>query len=128
MRAVQRLAASAVVLAQIAIVLGEDPKRTTPAIPKTVTVKEVLAIIEKAELTSQGCGGGTWNGEEWGFYLNSYKPLKLPWNSEPQRVKAGFAYGIRNQTHLIQFTGPGFHYERLTDVPHLTLKPAADPK
>jgi len=92
------------------------------AIPKTITVKEVLAIIGKTEVTGQGCGGGDWNGEIWGFYLNSYKPMKLPWDSEPQLVKARFVYhGMPDEHHLIEFSGAGFRYRRSTDDPKLTL-------
>jgi hypothetical protein len=81
-----------------------------------------LAILARSEVTGQGCGGATWNGEPWSFYISSYKPVALPWTSKPEEVSAGFVYGKKPvQHHLIEFSGPGFRYRRETDTATLTL-------
>src|SRR5262245_54348016 len=127
----QALGALALLFAAIAAINGEEPKPATNALPKTLTVKEVLAIIGKTKITGQGCGDCTWNGESRGAYFNIYKSMKLPWDTEPRRVEAGFADGNGgkgSESHLFEFNGPGFRYERLTDVPELTLKPPTEKK
>src|SRR5262245_32621941 len=124
----QALVTAALLAISITAISGEEPKAAANAPPKTLSVKEALALISKAELTGQGCGAATWNGEQWSYFVNGYKPIKLPWESEPQRVMAGFAYGLRMESHLIDFSGPGFRYKRLTDVPDLTLQPPAEAK
>ena len=119
-----------VVAAGVLLLNFSGQARDEDSLPKTITVKSALAIIQKAEVSGQGCGGGTWNGESWGFYLNMYKDLvMLPWSLEPQKVQAGFVYGRTPvEHHLIEFSGPGFRYRRSTDVPLLTLVPAEPPK
>jgi len=108
----------------LAVLDAEDPKPATNALPTKLTVKEVLAIIGKTEITGQGCGGCTWNGENWGCFVNDYKAMKLPWNQEPQEeMSAGFAFGRKPvEHHLIHFSGPGFSYRRFNDVNELTLQ------
>jgi hypothetical protein len=103
---------------------GDDPLPANSALPKTIAVKDVVAILLKTKITGQGSGGTTWNGEKWDFYINAYKPVKLPWNSEPQRVESGFVFGRRpGENHLISFSGPGFKYSRATNDSFLTLEP-----
>jgi hypothetical protein len=117
------------VLCLLVAARAQDPDPSKSALPKTLTVTEVKALLEKSEMTGQGCGACTWNGESWGFYANDYKPLKLPWTSEPRIVYAGFAFGrMPVEHHLIEFRGSGFRYRRTTDVPELTLVPDNEPK
>ena len=102
---------------------GEDPVPASGALPKTIAVKDVVAILSKTKITGQGCGGATWNGEKWSFYVNAYKPVSLPWNPEPQRVESGFVFGrMPVEYHLISFSGPGFTYSRATNDSFLTLE------
>jgi hypothetical protein len=125
----QVLTSTLMLLAVVAMTNGQDSKPEQNALPKTLTVKEVLSIIGKTEIAGQGCGGCRWNGEDWGYYGNMYKPMQLPWNTEPQKVEAGFAYGRMPVEHyLIEFSVPGFRYRRLTDVADLTLQPREEPK
>jgi hypothetical protein len=101
---------------------GQKPKAPS-SVPKTIAVKEVLALLAKTEVGGQGCGGTTWNGKRWGMYVNFYNdPIKLPWDPEQQRVEAMFAYrGMPDEHHLIELSGPGFRYRRDKNVPVLTL-------
>ena len=95
---------------------GQSPKPTKHVIPKTLTEKQALAIIGKTELYGQGCGGITWSGERWGLYVNSYKPMKLPWSPLSVETEAWFVYsGEPAERHLIEFKGPGFCYRRATE-------------
>jgi len=103
-------------------VTGEDAQAQSPKFPKSISVKTAIAIIGKTEVAGQGCGGSPWNGKNWACFLSMYKPMKLPWYAEPQkRVQAVFVFG-EGETHLIEFSGPGFCYKRSKDVPDLTFE------
>lgn len=101
--------------------LGEDVKGGKEP-PKSISVKEVLAILAKSEVTGQGCGFATWNGQGWSYCGSSYKSVVLPWSLKSEEVSAGAVFGkVPGESHLIDFSGPGFCYRRTTDSPTLTL-------
>jgi len=105
------------------VTYGDDPAPANSALPKTIALKDVVEILAKTKISAQGCGIATWDGEQWDFYVNGYKPVKLPWNSEPQTVKAGFVFGrMPVEYHLISFSGPGFTYSRAKNDSTLTLE------
>ena len=114
---------SLLIVCTISALNAQSTKPAKQAIPKALTVKQVLAIIGKSEVVNQTCGPTKWNGEFWGYYRNWYKDMKLPWSPLPADVEAAFTYRPEpHETQLIEFKGPGFRYQRLSkDDPNMTL-------
>jgi hypothetical protein len=71
--------------------------------PAEITVKEAESVLKRLKNKAQGCGVGTWDGEEWGFYQNYYgEECKTPWLDKVAKVSADFVYdGETTQEHFL---------------------------